>query len=155
MRTWLVVLGLLWVAVPARADTCKALGVGGTEGTRIAISTEVRPQVGSPLMLTLEVVNAVPQLTAKVKGGKAAATDKPAVFTFDGGAKESWTFTSPGNGIYVFTPLTAEQLDLLGKKPLLMVSLPLATGGHEDFALAKENAKTVTDGAKCVSSRLP
>ena len=150
-----LMMGLWAVALPASADTCKSLGVGGTDGTRVAISTEVRPTVGEPLLMTLEVVEGVPQMVLKAKSGKPSEPGKTAVLTFDGGTKGSWKFEAPADGTYLFTPLTAEQLELLEKKGLLHVALPLKTGGNDDFALDKDNMKALMDGAKCVASRVP
>ena len=149
-----VVVGLWSVALPARADVCKSLGVGGASGTRMAVSTEVRPAVGEPLLITLEIVSGVPQLVLKAKSGKPAKVGEPASMRFDGGAQGSWGFDAPADGTYLFTPLSPEQIDMLGSKGLLMISLPLATGGHDDFHLDKDNQKTVRSGAKCVESRL-
>jgi hypothetical protein len=148
-----LVVALWSVALPARADVCKSLGVGSTDSSRVAISTEVRPAVGEPLLMTLEVVSGVPQLVLKAKSAKPAETGKTAVFTFDGGTKGSWTFEAPADGTYVFSPLEAAQLELLEKNALLHVALPLKTGGNDDFALDKVNQKALMDGAKCVASR--
>ena len=151
-RTMVGLVVALWsVALPARADVCKSLGVGSTDSSRIAISTEVRPSVGEPLLMTLEIVSGVPQLVVKAKSAKPAELEKPAVLTFDGGTRGSWKFEAPADGTYVFTPLDAEQLELLGKKALLHIALPLKTGGNDDFTLDKDNQKTVMDGAKCVA----
>jgi hypothetical protein len=146
-------------ATLAFADPCKGLGVGRDAGSSVAISTVVRPSVGEPTSITLQLRGSDAHMVLRPEDAGPPPTGEEATLELDGVAPQRWTLasreqarTAPA-GTYVFVLHEAE-LGLLADHDLTSITMPIGSGGVLEILPDKDNQKTLRAGARCVASRL-